>query len=280
MAKEWNTSRAWEIVDSALQIRGGRGYETEDSLEERGEAPVGIERMMRDSRINLIFEGSSEIMHLFMAREAVDRHLEIAGPLVFGRATPAQKLAALPRIAAFYATWYPTRWLGWGRWPRYAEFGDMARHLRFVERASRRLARATFHGMLIHRAGLQKKESFLFRVVDVGMELFAMAAVASRVHGLRCSGHPAAEDAADLARLFCRTRARKVNALLRQLFDNDDALKYRVGREVLEGSHEWLEDGAVPLGLSAEALRPAEIPPRQRSPAPLRVAGTHPSVTH
>ena len=47
-AKEWNTVRAWEIVDETLQIRGGRGYETERSLAGRGEFPIPVERVMRD----------------------------------------------------------------------------------------------------------------------------------------------------------------------------------------------------------------------------------------
>ncbi len=255
-AKEWNTVRAWEMIDDTLQIRGGRGYETEESLAARGEAPVAVERIMRDSRINLIFEGSSEIMHLFMAREAVDRHLKVAGPLVYGKAGRRDKLAAIPKIASFYSRWYPTRWLGWGRWPKYDDFGRLARHLRFVERSSRKLARATFHGMMLYRGKMQHKELFLFRVVDIAMDLFAMAATICHAQQMAAQGHPSARDAQELADLFCRTHRMKIRRTFVDLWFNQDAIENRVGGHVLDGRYEWLERGIMGLGLSVDDLRP------------------------
>ena len=244
-AKEWNTARCWELVDDTMQIRGGRGYETERSLAERGEAPIPVERLMRDYRINKIFEGSTEIMHLFMAREMVDKHLQVAGPMADPRSTPQQKLAALPKMLSFYAWWYPSRWLGWGLWPRYSEFGRLASHLRFVERMSRKLARGSFHGMAVYQAGLQNKQAFLFRLVDVANELFAMAASICRAQALKDTGKAEAAEAAELADVFCRMARRRVGRLFDELWDNDDVLRYRAAERILDGRHEWLERGTI-----------------------------------
>ncbi|HEX9671205.1 MAG TPA: acyl-CoA dehydrogenase family protein, partial [Thermoanaerobaculia bacterium] len=274
--KEWNTDRTWEIVDDTMQVRGGRGYETETSLAGRGEAPIGVERMMRDYRINKIFEGSSEIMHLFMAREAVDKHLEVAGALIEPEKSLQEKLAELPKMAAFYGSWYPTRWLGWGQWPRYAEFGLLAGHLRFVERNCRRLARQVFHGMVVHQAKLQNKQAFLFRLVDAANELFAMAASVARADAMRRAGHPEAEKAVELADLFCRGARRKVANLFSDLWRNDDVRKYKTALRVLAGDHEWLEEGI--LGLEEQTLKPAS-PLGEPAPAEVQPQ-VRPVVTH
>jgi alkylation response protein AidB-like acyl-CoA dehydrogenase len=257
-AKEWNTARAWEIVDDTMQIRGGRGYETEQSLLARGEAPIGVERMMRDYRINKIFEGSSEIMHLFMAREMVDRHLQAAGPMADPDSTAADKLKALPALLAFYGWWYPSRWLGWGFWPRYAAFGSLATHLRFVSRTSRKLARQSFHGMLLYQAKLQNKQAFLFRLVDVANELFAMAASVSRAHALTAAGRPEAPEARELADLFCRGARRRIALCIAELWSNDDVSRYRAGIDVLKGRYAWLEQGTMGV---PEAPAEPEPPP-------------------
>jgi alkylation response protein AidB-like acyl-CoA dehydrogenase len=269
-AKEWNTVRAWQVVDDALGIRGGRGYETERSLSGRGEPPIGIERMMRDSRINRIFEGSSEIMHLFMAREAVDKHLAVAGALIDPKKKPMEKLLALLRAIAFYAVWYPTRWIGWRWWPRFRDFGPLAGHLRFIDAASRKLARSIFHGMIVHRARLERRQGFLFRIVDVAMELFAMTAVLARAHAMRVAGQASAEDAVKLADAFCRTSRRVVAARFHALWHNDDAWNSAVGRRVLEGRNVWLERGIVGVRGSAEEITPE---PMRRVPSPTSSVG-------
>jgi alkylation response protein AidB-like acyl-CoA dehydrogenase len=251
VAKMWNSEEGWRIVDRTLQIRGGRGYETADSLRARGEKGIPVERIMRDFRINLIFEGSSEIMRLFIAREALDRHLAVAGDLFNPKMSAAKKVGGvLPGFVGFYAKWYPTRWLGWGHAPRFSEFGPLARHVRYLERTSRRLARALFHMMARHGPKLEKRQALIFRAVDVGADLFAMSAAVSRAQQIRSAGRPEAARAVELADIFCRMTRRRIEERFRAMRSNDDVANYRTARRVLDGEHQWLESGLVP----AEAL--------------------------
>jgi hypothetical protein len=151
----------------------------------------------------------------------------------------------LPKVALYYAIWYPSRWLGWGRWPRYASFGRHATHLRFVERNCRKLAREVFHGMVWHGMKLQRKQGFLFRIVDIANELLAMSATISRAHQMVGSGATEAKEAQQLTDLFCRGSRRRIRTSFKALWSNDDVFKYNVSREVLKGDHAWLEDELV-----------------------------------
>jgi hypothetical protein len=245
MAKMWNTERGWELIDDTMQIRGGRGYETASSLRARGDRPEPVERLMRDFRINLIFEGSSEIMRLFIAREVVDTHLKVGGALVDPKASIGKKIAALFKAGFFYAWWYPTRWLGWGRWPRYGEFGTLAKHVRYAERTSRRLARTLFYAIARLGATLEKRQSVLARLVEIGAELLAITATCSRAQMLRTSKSPEeraqAGTAAQLADTFCRIARRRIEQRFDDVFDNDDVVVYKTAQRVMADEMRWLE---------------------------------------
>ena len=176
IAKLYASEMGWQVVDELMQIRGGRGYETAESLKARGERPVPVEQALRDMRINRIFEGSSEIMHLLIAREAVDQHLQVAGEILEGDGDLKTKAQSAVQAGAFYAKWLPKLAVGEGLKPRsYDEFGELATHMRFVERSSRKLARSTFYAMGRWQAKLEKRQALLGRIVDIGAELFAIA---------------------------------------------------------------------------------------------------------
>ena len=245
IAKMYNTEHGWRIVDDALQIRGGRGYETADSLRARGERPIPIERAMRDSRINLIFEGSSEIMRLFIAREAVDHHFKTAFALVDKDSSKADKAAALGRVMKFYPTWYPARWVGKGQVPgSFREFGRLAGHMRYAERHARKLGRAIFHAMVRLGPKLERRQLVLFRAVDIGAELFAMTASCVRAQMLAKQGN---SEAAALADLFCRAARVRIGQLFDGFYGDHDAEMYRVAQQVMKGEHAWLETGIISL---------------------------------
>jgi hypothetical protein len=223
-------------------------------------------------RINLIFEGSSEIMRLFIAREAVDAHLSVAGALVDPRASVGARLSGLFRAGLHYAWWYPTRWLGWGRWPRYSEFGPLAMHLRYAERTSRKLARALFHAMVRFGAGLERRQAVLGRIVDIGADLFVLTATCVRARRMQME-NPADATPVELADLFSRHARRRIKERFRSLWSNDDAATYRTAKNLLEGRYEWLERGildfdgsAAPAG-SGGSEGHGDSPSRTKEPA-------------
>ncbi|EPD94013.1 MULTISPECIES: acyl-CoA dehydrogenase family protein [Streptomyces] len=245
LAKLYGSEMAWRMADELVQIRGGRGFETAASLAARGERGVPAEQLLRDLRINRIFEGSTEIMHLLIAREAVDAHLSVAGDLIAPDTSLADKRRAALAAGGFYATWLPKLVVGPGRLPgAFAEFGALAPHLRYVERTARKLARSTFYAMSRWQGRMETKQGFLGRIVDIGAELFAMSAACVRAEKLRRDGGDG-QAAHQLADAFCRQSRIRVEELFGRLWSNTDDLDRKVVRGVLDGAYTWLEEGVV-----------------------------------
>ncbi|GAA3812915.1 acyl-CoA dehydrogenase family protein [Amycolatopsis tucumanensis] len=246
LAKLYASEMSCKIADELMQIRGGRGYETAQSLAARGERAVGVEQLVRDLRINRIFEGSTEIMHLLIAREAVDAHLAAAGALADVEADLPAKAKAAAKASGFYAKWLPQLVTGRGQVPTsFAEFGQLAPHLRYIERTARKLARSTFYGMARWQAGLEKRQGFLGRIVDIGAELFAMSAACVRAEMQREDDVREGEAAYELADVFCRQARVRIETLFEGLWRNTDDVDRRLTDRVMDGAFTWLEEGVL-----------------------------------
>jgi alkylation response protein AidB-like acyl-CoA dehydrogenase len=241
LAKLYGSELGWLVADELVQIRGGRGFEKAESLAARGERGVPAEQILRDMRINRIFEGSTEIMHLLIAREAVDAHLTVAGDIIDPDADLGRKARAAAKAGRFYGRWLPTLVAGKGQLPTaYTEFGPLAEHLRYVERASRRLARSTFYAMSRWQGGLERRQRFLARIVDIGAELFAMSAACVRAQRDRHDGA-----AVELADAFCQQARVRADDLFGHLWHNADDSDRRLARGVLADRFTWLEEGVL-----------------------------------
>jgi alkylation response protein AidB-like acyl-CoA dehydrogenase len=236
LAKLYASELGWQAIDAMVQVRGGRAYETAASLKARGEKPVPAEQLLRDMRINRIFEGSTEIMHLLIAREAVDTHLQVAGNVLDPQTAIGDKVKDSVKAAGFYASWFPKLVAGEGQRPgSFSEFGPLAGHLRYVERHSRKLARSTFYAMGRYQASLEQRGHLLGRIVDIGAELYAIACACVRAQTLGTA------EARELADLFCAQARRRADRLFHELWANDDTAQYKAAQKILEGRHTWFE---------------------------------------
>ena len=246
IAKLYGSEMGWKIVDELMQIRGGRGYETAESLQKRGEKPVPVEQAMRDMRINRIFEGSTEIMHLLIAREAVDKHLEVAGEILEGDGDLKEKAKVGVQAAKFYAKWLPSLATGEGQKPgSYDEYGALAGHMRFAERSSRKLARTTFAVMGRYQAGLEKKQAILGRIVDIGAELFAISSAVVYANTIAKRDPARRDEVFELADLFAKQARRRIGDLFSAVWANDDDANYKVAMGVLQGRYSFIEEGLI-----------------------------------
>src|SRR3984957_3415047 len=246
IAKLYGSEMGWRVIDELMQVCGGRGYETARSLEARGLRGVPVEQVMRDMRVNRIFEGSTEIMHLIIAREAMDQHLHVARDLMEPDLPLEKKAKALGRAGAFYATWYPKLAVGRGQAPQsYASYGALAGQMRYVERSSRKLARSTFYGMARWQAGTEAHGAFLGRIGDIGAELFAMSAAVVYAQ-TAIQEHPErADQTRELAAAFCNQARHRTERLFHELWSNADTPNHKLALDVLSGRHTWLEAGVI-----------------------------------
>jgi hypothetical protein len=233
------------MLDDYMQVRGGRGYERATSLYERGDRPVGLEMAMRDMRVGRIFEGSSEVMHLIMAREALDTHFKLVMPIIMPK--PGQKegkISLLMKAAAFYATWLPKVFMPVGA-PEVRKLNSANRgHLHFAAKTCKRLARNLFFTMGKYQAKMEYEQIILGNFVDIGTDLFVMAATLSYADSL-LSKNPADQTPQELADLFCREARKRIEANFKAVKSNHNKSYKKVANLLMDGELSWLADGGM-----------------------------------
>jgi alkylation response protein AidB-like acyl-CoA dehydrogenase len=241
MAKYFTTVHGCKIADDFLQLRGGRGYETAESLAKRGEEPIAAEKMVRDARIARIVEGTDEIMRLFIAREAMDVHVRQIMPLMMPGGNKVKHFFG--SFLPFYARWYPKQWLpaGGNHETKHLNARNQS-HLVFISKYARKLARTMFHTMAKYQQKLEREQLIMANFVDVGTDLFCMAAVLSYTDALlETAEHKA--DLQQVADLFCTDARDRIQANLKAVRRNHNGLYSRVSKDAMDGKFNWLCDG-------------------------------------
>jgi hypothetical protein len=247
MAKLFTTEELWKIVDMTMQIRGGRGYEKGRSLKARGEVPYPVERMMRDCRINRILEGTSEIMKLFLAREAMDPHLKRLAPLMSKKTSLSEKLKAAGSALWFYLKWFPKQKFPYFSIKRYPEAGTLESHFRFIQKASHHMTSSLFEAMAKYQQKLEKRQLLLGRLMEIGTDLFAMSCcIAYAVHLNK--KNPQDKSALELADFFCNLAKQRINKRFHALHHNIDRQSNKIAEQVIKKEYRWLEKGVQWMG--------------------------------
>jgi alkylation response protein AidB-like acyl-CoA dehydrogenase len=244
MCKMWSTETTWKISDDAMQVRGGRGYETAQSLAGRGEEAIPVERFLRDCRINTIFEGSSEIMRLFIAREALDPHLKVGGAIFNTTLPMSERVKAVFTSGKFYAGWYPRQWFSSGAGKIDNLHRDLQKHVNYAARTSKKLARGLFHAMARFGPKLDREQLLLSRFVGIATELFAISTTCSFAQ-YKIDHGESAEEVLSIANYFCNSARARIDHYFAGARRNVDKRGYQLTQELLAGKHSTLRDGIV-----------------------------------
>ncbi len=244
IAKICCSEKTIQFLKDAQIIFGGMGYETADSKRVRGEPAFGVEQLVRDAEMYRIGEGATDVLRPFVAREGLNMHLERARNYFDEQVTGLRRLEEAGRLVRSYVPWYLKQWV-----PRLLPSRPEFRHLkvrpklRFVERASRRLARVTFYSLVWHRQALRDDQGRQNRIESIGEDLLVIATTALSAEAQEGkTGHVETWELAD--EVFREAKVR-VEEHLRTLVSNRDARLTGVGLNALRGTYPNLSEGII-----------------------------------
>jgi len=244
MAKLFCSEMAWSVMDETVQMFGGRGYEKASSLKARGELPFPVERMLRDCRINRIIEGTTDVMELFLSREALDTHLSLASDLIKPNADFTTKRDAAFKLFKEYAAWYPSQIINKEFIEQFTHSGKLVEHINYCQRTSHRLARVLFEQMLVHREKLELRQETLGHLMTIGCEIFAMSVACSYAKSQAKAGNANAISLADHHSVLASER---IEEHFKALSTPQRVTAKAIADDILNNQYQWLEEGIYPV---------------------------------
>ncbi|HNV84524.1 MAG TPA: acyl-CoA dehydrogenase family protein [Arenimonas sp.] len=215
----------------ALQIAPGNGYMRE----------FPYEQIMRDTRILSIFEGTNEILRLYIALSGLKGvgtglgELKAAVGDIFN--DPIKGFGVLGDYTSRRmreATGYGTDKI------KYVLEPALQKYAAIYEKFAVELSKSSDHLLRKHGKAIADQQHAQKRIADITIDLFVGLCVLSRADSLLKQGHPSAAQAVDIAGLFSRQARRRMARNVRGFEHNEDAVTERLAADILErGSYAW-----------------------------------------
>jgi alkylation response protein AidB-like acyl-CoA dehydrogenase len=233
ITKVFASEALWRSADEALQTAGGTGFMRE----------YPYERVVRDCRINRIYEGANEVLRLFIALSALNdvgqRLKEMAGSLRGIFDDPIKGFGLLYEYAKQRATWATGLPVSN---PRMSKAHVALRaEADIFEDTARNLAAMTDRLLRKHGKGIIGKQFATRRLADVMIDLFVLGCVISRVTAsIEAKGQDAAAEEIEIARVFAGQAVGRAKRNFRKIDDNDDELVKNIAESTYErGGYGW-----------------------------------------
>ncbi len=215
ISKVFASEALWRSADEALQIAAGNGYMCE----------YPYERLVRDSRINRIFEGTNEVLRLFIALSAMDdvgaQLKELSSTLTGVFNDPIKGFGVLSEYAIKRARLAAGINLERGVFTKVDQ--RIKRPCVIFEEATSELAIAVDRILRKHGKDIIGKQFASKRLADIMIDLFVLACVISRVDtSLRANGPEQAADELRILEVFAHQVQRRVRENFHGIDENRD----------------------------------------------------------
>ena len=234
-AKVFASEMVWRAADDMVQLAGGRGYVK----------PYPYERMLRDSRINRIFEGANEVLRLFIALNGVQAPAEALKEVGSALRRPLRHLGLL----GGYATSRVKLRLGQTSTLDIDLHDRLRKHKDYFEKHVGELGTATDRAIVRHREKIVDRQLVLERLANMAIDLFATASVIARTQTLIDErGVEKCEREIGLCDLFCVEAGRRFRGNRNMLDSREeevDETRRAVAEAVRKGKGYFVADAIL-----------------------------------